>query len=84
MFLLHAVVPPHPGRGPEHQELQEPALADAADVQLSEEAPSHGDPSAEQPHGALVAHALPHASRLSKVCTVGGEGSLEKAPILLE
>ena len=64
---LPAVVPPHPGRGAEHQELQEPALADAADLQLTEAAPPHGHPSAEQPHGALGSHALSHASRIPKV-----------------
>ena len=65
--FVTAVVPPDSGRGSEHQELQEPAVADAADLQLPEKAPADRHSSPEQPHGAVVAHALPHAARLPKV-----------------
>ena len=54
----------HPGRGPAHQELQVPALADAPQLQQPGQAPADGDPAAEQPDGAVVPHALPDAGRL--------------------
>lgn len=50
--------------GSEHQEFQEPALADPAQFQqpASPTVDWHSPP--EQPDGAVVPHALPHASRL--------------------
>ena len=47
--------------GTEHQELQEPAMADIAGVQQPASPATNRHPSAEQPHGAVVSHALPHA-----------------------
>lgn len=42
-------------------------MADLADLQLPEKALADRHPPAEQPDGALVTHALPHASCLPKV-----------------
>lgn len=53
-----------PGRGAQHQELEELAVADAADLQLAATAAVDGHAAAEQHHGALVAYALPHAACL--------------------
>ena len=50
--------------GSEHQELQEPALADSAELQQPETAPPHWHTAAEQSDGAVVPDALPHAHRL--------------------
>ena len=54
----------YPRRGPAHQELQVAALAAPAQLHLGRPPPPHGDAPAEQPHGALVAHALPDALRV--------------------
>ena len=47
--------------GSEYQELQEPALADIAHIQQPTSTAADGDTAAEQPHGAVVSHAFPHA-----------------------
>ena len=51
----------HPRRGAAYQELQEPAVAAAAQLQQQGAPPAHRHAAAEQPHGAVVPHALPHA-----------------------
>ena len=50
--------------GSEHQELQEPALADPTELQQPETTPPDRYTTAEQPDGAVVPHAFPHAHRL--------------------
>jgi len=60
MMLLLQVLH-DPGRGALHQELPEPAVADAADVQHPAAAAADGDAPPEQHDGAVVAHALPDA-----------------------
>ena len=52
---------PDPGRGAHDQELEEPAVADLAQLQLAAPPAHHGHAPAERSHGALVPHALPHA-----------------------
>ena len=58
----------HPRRGATHQELQEPAVAALAQLQQQGAPPAHRHAAAEQPHGAVVPHALPHARRLPGNC----------------
>ena len=47
--------------GPEHQELQVPEVANVAELQQPASSAPHGNPPAEQPDGAVVADAFPHA-----------------------
>lgn len=47
-------------------------MANAADVQLSKASSLDRNSPAEQPHGTVVAHALPHAARVPKVKGDGG------------
>ena len=51
--------------GSEYKELQVSALADAAQLPQSASAAADRDATAEQPHGAVVTDAFPHATRLS-------------------
>jgi hypothetical protein len=53
-----------PCAGSQHQELQEPALADAPHLQLAAPPAPHRHAAAERPDGALVADALPDAPRV--------------------
>lgn len=48
--------------GSTHQELQVSEMAVPVELQQSAPPPLDGDPSAEQPHGAVVPHALLDAS----------------------
>ena len=50
--------------GPEHQELQVPEVADLAELQQPASSAPHGNSPAEQPDGAVVADAFPHAVRV--------------------
>ena len=50
--------------GSKHQELQVSALADVAELQQSAPPAVDGHTATELPHGAVVAHALPHATRV--------------------
>lgn len=50
--------------GPEHKKLQKPKVADPADFQQPAPPSAHRDPAAEQPDGAMVSNALPHANSL--------------------
>lgn len=60
MYMCFTLVCP----GSEHQELQEPALANTAYLQQSASAAPDGHTATEQPHGVVVPDALPHAHRL--------------------
>ena len=50
--------------GAEHQELQVTALADAPQLLVATPFAADGNATAEQPDGAVVTHALPHAAHL--------------------
>ena len=52
----------HTRRGAAHQELQVAALAVPAQLPVAAAPTAHRHAATEQPHGALVAHALPHAA----------------------
>ena len=47
--------------GPEHQELQVPEVANVAELQQPASSAPHRNSPAEQPDGAVVADAFPHA-----------------------
>lgn len=59
-------------QGSEYQELQVTALADTVEFSQSTSTSSNRYPASEQPDGALVTDALPHAARLSVAQRVQG------------
>lgn len=53
----------YPGRGTKHQKLQVTAVATAFELPDGTTAPTNGNASPKQPDGAVVADALPDATR---------------------
>ena len=61
-----------PRRGTKHQEFQESTLADTTQIQHEEASPTYRYSLAERRDGALVTHALPHATDIQQPVRLQG------------